>query len=59
LVFDEAITDAVIARSPYNAKGTPDTRNATDNIFDSDLLVPLTAEGDGYTGVFHVGVNMT
>ena len=58
LFFDEAITDAVVARTPYSAKGTPDTRNATDNIFDSDLIVPLEVDGDGYNGAFHVGVNM-
>lgn len=58
MFFDEAITDAVFARSPYSAKGTPNTRNASDNIFDSDLIVPLAVDGDGYSGSFHVGVNM-
>jgi hypothetical protein len=43
-------------RSPYSQKGTPDQTNATDNIFDSQLVVPLSAEGDGYAGIFHVGV---
>ncbi len=58
LFFDEAITDRVLAQAPYSAKGSPDTRNSADNIFNSDLLVPLTAEGTGYAGTFHVGVNM-
>jgi protocatechuate 3,4-dioxygenase beta subunit len=55
--FDEATTDAVIAQAPYNQKGSPDTRNANDNIFDSSLIVPVTAQGNGYSGSFHVGVD--
>jgi protocatechuate 3,4-dioxygenase beta subunit len=58
LFFDEQITDSVVARAPYSDKGAPDTRNAADNIFDSDLIVPLIVDGDGYAGTFHVGVNM-
>jgi protocatechuate 3,4-dioxygenase beta subunit len=58
LFFDEEINDTVTTtRSPYSQKGTPDQRNSTDNIFDSHLIVPLVAEGDGYTGNFHVGVS--
>jgi protocatechuate 3,4-dioxygenase beta subunit len=57
LFFDEEINDTVTAtRSPYSQKGTPDQRNSTDNIFDSQLIVPLVADGDGYAGNFHVGV---
>jgi len=59
LFFDEAVTDAVVSQSPYGENGSPDTRNATDNIYDSDLLVALTTESDGYTGSFHVGVDMS
>lgn len=55
--FDEAITDVVVAQAPYSEKGTPDTRNANDNIFDSSLIVALTEGGGGYSGSFHVGVN--
>jgi protocatechuate 3,4-dioxygenase beta subunit len=57
LFFDEATTDAVIAQAPYNEKGAPDTTNSSDNIFDSSLVVPLTAQGGGYSGAFHVGVD--
>ncbi len=46
------------ARAPYSDKGTPDRRNANDNKIDPDLIVPLTAQGDGYSGSFHIGVNM-
>jgi protocatechuate 3,4-dioxygenase beta subunit len=58
LFFDEATTDAVIAQAPYNEKGAPDTTNSSDNIFDSSLIVPLTAQGGGYSGAFHVGVDL-
>ena len=57
MFFDETITDAVLARAPYNQKGSPDTRNAGDSIFNRALVVPLTAEGDGYSGTLHIGVN--
>jgi protocatechuate 3,4-dioxygenase beta subunit len=57
LFFDEAINSTVTTtRSPYSQKGTPDQTNATDNIFDSQMIVPLVVEGDGYAGTFHVGV---
>jgi len=56
MFLDEAITDSVLARVPYNQKGSPDTRNADDNIFNPDLVVPLTTEGDGYSGTLHIGV---
>jgi len=58
LFFDETTTSAVVAREPYNQKGTPDTSNAADNIYQPDLVLPLTADGEGYTAAFHVGVSM-
>ena len=57
LFFDEAVTDAVIAQAPYNARGAPDTTNSNDNIFDPSLIVALSEDGNGYAGSFHVGVN--
>jgi protocatechuate 3,4-dioxygenase beta subunit len=57
LFFDEAVTDAVIAQVPYNARGAPDTTNSNDNIFDPSLIVALSEDGNGYAGSFHVGVN--
>jgi len=57
MFFEEAVTDAVIAQAPYNARGAPDTRNSNDNIFDPSLIVALTEAGSGYAGSFHVGVN--
>lgn len=57
LFFDDETSETVTTtRSPYSQKGAPDQPNATDNIFDSQLIVPLVVDGDGYTGTFHVGV---
>lgn len=57
LFFDEATTNAVIAREPYSQKGAPDTSNAADNIYQPDLVLPLTADGEEYTAAFHIGVS--
>jgi protocatechuate 3,4-dioxygenase beta subunit len=71
--FNEAITDAVYAQAPYNTKGSPDTRNSTDNIFQQpvsgstgtksgDLLMLQTTkaekEEDGYVGTLAVGLKL-
>ncbi|MCC6830541.1 MAG: intradiol ring-cleavage dioxygenase [Thermoleophilia bacterium] len=59
IFFEEAVTDAVMARSPYATRGTPDTRNADDGIHGSDgssLTIDLDADGAGYSGTFTVGV---
>lgn len=58
LFFDESITDTVVAtREPYAQKGTPNVRNANDGIYDSQLIIALGEDGDGYEGTFHVGVD--
>ena len=58
LYFDESVTESVFSRAPYSSKGPADTTNATDGIFRAETLLPLTAEGDGYAGTFHIGVQM-
>jgi protocatechuate 3,4-dioxygenase beta subunit len=61
IFFDEAVNDAVTARSPYSARGRPDTRNSGDNIYGADgsqLIVALSADGNGgYAGTFGVGLS--
>lgn len=62
LFFDEAITDQVHAAAPYSKKGRRDTSNSTDGIFrrgGSDLMLQLTKENDGYSGMYEVGFLMS
>ncbi len=63
--FDETLTDAVHAQSPYSAKGTRDTRNTRDGIYNSlssaertALTLATSASGAGYTGVIDLGVKV-
>lgn len=59
LFFDESVTAAVYAQSPYKSRGSPTTTNAQDGIFRSATLLTLTPEGDGYLGTFDIGLQMT
>lgn len=59
LFFDEATSDAVYAKSPYNQHSGQRTRNSQDGIFSgggSRMIVPLTADASGYTGALALGV---
>jgi protocatechuate 3,4-dioxygenase beta subunit len=60
LFFDDAQTDAVFKRSPYNSKGAPDTPNSSDSIYRdagaASAIVDLTSKADGYTATITVGV---
>lgn len=63
LYFDDAITDLVHSRPPYNAKGRRDTRNDRDRIYlsrDSGprLMLRLSQEGEEYLGTIGVGLRM-
>lgn len=60
--FDDDITDEVYQLAPYNTRGTPDTRNSVDNLYQSGssggqnsngsrLLLRLTLGGDIQHGV--------
>jgi protocatechuate 3,4-dioxygenase beta subunit len=57
LYADDAFSDAVMARAPYNTRGARDTRNDADGVFRGGgdrLLLALAAGGDGYVGTFRV-----
>ncbi len=56
LYFDDSASDAVMALSPYNARGPRNVRNARDFIFGNSAvaLVKLSAPADGTRG--HVGL---
>ena len=59
LYFDEATTDAVHARPPYNSKGRRDVMNAADGLYRDGgrlLTLPLAARGDGYAATFDIAV---
>jgi len=61
IFFDEALTDAVHAQSPYRQKGRRNTQNSTDGIYRGGgpvLLAPLAPAGGGYAGTFHVGMRV-
>lgn len=61
LYFDDVQSDRVFTRKPYASKAGPRTRNEADGIFGRggrDLLLDVTADGDGYAGTFDVGLQM-
>src|SRR5215211_5537372 len=59
LFFDDSLTDQVHAQSPYNAKGSRDTRNSRDSIYSgggSQLLLNVSQSGQSYTATFDIGL---
>jgi protocatechuate 3,4-dioxygenase beta subunit len=57
--FDDAVTDAVHAKAPYNARGQRDMRNAADSIWvngGSRSMVKLAKSGSAYVGTITMGV---
>ncbi len=62
LYFDEAVTDRVLARAPYSARGARSrTLNGNDGLFrrgGSRLMLALAESGGGYAGGFHIGMKL-
>ena len=62
LFFDEQTTNTILAQPPYQARGAPDTRNASDSVYASNnnagasLMLPITLQGAAYVGSFGVGL---
>jgi protocatechuate 3,4-dioxygenase beta subunit len=63
--FDETLTTAVHAESPYSTRRTRDTLNTTDGIFDSlsaaekaALTLQTSKTADGYAGIIDLGVQV-
>ena len=54
--FDDDVSQRVYARDPYAANAGRDTFNSDDGIFDEQLLLGLSREGDGYVGVISLDV---
>jgi protocatechuate 3,4-dioxygenase beta subunit len=57
LYFDEDVNDAVHQREPYASDDGRDTLNADDSIFDEQMVLTVSEDGDGYLGVMTLGVN--
>jgi len=56
LFFDQALSEQVFAQVPYASKGTPDTLNSTDNIYQDLMLLTVTKTDQGYAATFDIGV---
>jgi len=59
LFFNDSLTDQVQAQSPYASKGTRDTRNANDGIYQqggSQLVLSVTQTSGGYAATFDVAL---
>jgi protocatechuate 3,4-dioxygenase beta subunit len=59
LFFSDTLSDQVYAQSPYNSRGTRNTRNSNDGIYNgggSQLLLTLTPSGQGYAATFNIGL---
>jgi protocatechuate 3,4-dioxygenase beta subunit len=63
--FDDTLTDSVYTQSPYNTRGTRNTRNSNDGIYNSlsstekvGLTLQTSKTSAGYAGVINLGVNV-
>src|SRR5256714_7987148 len=63
--FDDSLTDSVYTQSPYSTRGSRNTRNANDGIYNSlssndkaGLTLQTSKTSDGYAGVINLGVNV-
>ncbi|MBX3083680.1 MAG: intradiol ring-cleavage dioxygenase [Anaerolineae bacterium] len=63
LFFDEAVTAKVYAQAPYASKGTQDTLNANDGIFQGSegmlTLVPTQNDDGSYAATFGIGLDLS
>jgi protocatechuate 3,4-dioxygenase beta subunit len=61
LYFDDAFTDQVYTREPYNQRPNRGTRNQNDGLYrDGGELLTLNVapSGDGYAAVFEIGLQL-
>ena len=59
LYFDDALSERVFAAAPYASRGRPQMRNSDDFLFrdgGKQLLIDATVDGEGYAGVFDIGL---
>jgi protocatechuate 3,4-dioxygenase beta subunit len=58
--FNDALTDSVYARAPYNTRGARDVRDSSDSIYrngGSKSLLSVKKSGSGYVGAITMGVH--
>jgi protocatechuate 3,4-dioxygenase beta subunit len=58
--FNDAVTDAVYTRAPYNTRGERDIRDSNDSIYrngGSKSLLAVKESGTGYIGAITMGVH--
>jgi protocatechuate 3,4-dioxygenase beta subunit len=58
--FNDALTDAVYLRAPYNTRGARDVRDSSDSIYrngGSKSLLSVKKNGTGYIGAITMGVH--
>lgn len=61
LYFEDALSDRIYTRAPYNTRGQRRTRNSNDGIFRNggrQLLLALTEDDQGYIGQFDIGLDL-
>jgi protocatechuate 3,4-dioxygenase beta subunit len=59
LFFEESIINQAYTQSPYSSRGTPNTSNSRDGIYNSggsQLLLSLSPSGQGYASTFNIGL---
>jgi protocatechuate 3,4-dioxygenase beta subunit len=59
LYFDEAVSESVYARAPYNSRGEAETTNSSDGIYSQggrEATLRISRTGDGYVGRLALGV---
>jgi protocatechuate 3,4-dioxygenase beta subunit len=56
LAFDDAVSDAVLSRAPYDSRGTRNTTNANDANYQRATELALTKDGGGWIGRYTVGL---
>ena len=59
LFFDDVLSEQVFAQAPYASKGTPDTLNSTDSIYQDLMLLTVNKTDQGYAATFDIGVQQT
>jgi protocatechuate 3,4-dioxygenase beta subunit len=62
LFFDDALTDVVFTRKPYNTRSARTVRNRNDAIFSDGgrrSLLRIVRQGTGYLGSISMGVQRT